>query len=132
MQPRDILNTATILFLAIMKSFLEWIVIMIMVVITMIMLFSANEPDANATLESGVIEIIIGGEYALATGFFIWNTPARNHTFYFFLMGASIVIATSVYLLLGSYFVFCLFLGSVGIWYQITLTQLRPATTTPD
>lgn len=133
MQPKAILDTAKILILAIARTFAEWVAIIAIGAGITILCFTFGGPDIDATMvKPGTVEVIIGGSYVLTTTFSIWNASVKNRAFYFLIMGISIAIATVAVLLFKGFFVFCLFLGSVAMWYQIILTQLRPATTTPD
>lgn len=133
MQPRAILDTSKIVILASLRAFVNWVAIIAMGACITILCFTFGGPDIDATMvKPGIVEIIIGTSYAVTTAFSIWNAGVKNLAFFLSIMAVSIMVATSVYLLLGGYFVFCLFLGTVAIWYQIILTQLRPVATPPD
>ena len=134
MQPQSMLNMLKILLIVLGKTFVEWVFIAALSAIIIMLCLAFGGPDMGTTLmEPGSIESIAGTAYASATVFIIQTfADTRSHGFYYLVMGISIAIAISVFFLFGDYFIFFLSLGSVAIWYQITLVQLRPVTTLSD
>lgn len=122
-----------ILLLALIKSGVQWVFITSVAALLTILLFVSGGQDIDATLvKPGVVEIIVGTAYTIAAAFIIYKfADTRGRAFYWIITGIAIAIATITYLVLGSYFVFCLFFGSVAMWYQITLVQHREIPSSP-
>jgi hypothetical protein len=121
------MSIEAVLVLAIIRSFVEWVFVIAIGACMTILLFNFGGSNIDATLvKQGGVEIIIGLAYALvAIPTIRSRIVSPNHKLYYFIIGASFTIATSAFLLFDGYFVFFLFLGSVAIWYQITIVEHR-------
>jgi hypothetical protein len=105
----------------------EWIFIIAIGVCISLLLFIFGGPNIDATLvKQGNVEIIIGLAYALvAIPTIRSRVVAPSRKLHYFIIGVSLTIATSAFLLFDGYFVFFLFLGNIATWYQITVAQHR-------